>query len=190
MTRVPRPGSLTTSIRPPISATTRRVIASPSPLPSARRACPVDSCTYSSNRCGTNSGAMPMPLSWTASVSSPDSGSPSTNTATPPWSVNLMAFETRLMSTRASACESRRAGTTSAAGWTEKASPLSSASGRSSAATARTISATSTSSGSRRSLPARSWAMSSRSLTVRSRRRPPLYMCVASSRTSAASPPG
>ena len=60
---VPRPGSLSTSIVPPISETTDWAMESPSPVPSTdsvRESC---SRAKGSKTCAKNSGAMPQPVS-------------------------------------------------------------------------------------------------------------------------------
>ena len=97
---LPRPGSLSTVIVPPIRATRRAAIDRPSPVPPYLRVVEVSSCSKARKIFSCLSGGMPMPVSLTANrtPTSSGAGSPatSTRTTTSPSSVNLMALPTRL----------------------------------------------------------------------------------------------
>ena len=99
---LPCPGSLSTPISPPISSTSRRQIASPSPVPPNFRVVELSAWLNGWKSRARASGVMPTPLSRTATWSSTVSGpscATSTVVTTSPRSVNLMAFPSRLMST-------------------------------------------------------------------------------------------
>ena len=81
-------------MRPPCSSTRWRQIANPSPNPPWRRSVPASAWLKRSNRCGRNSGAMPMPLSETVTSMCELTRSNRTSTR-PPFSENLIAFEQR-----------------------------------------------------------------------------------------------
>ena len=75
---LPIPGSLSTAIEPPISVTSRRQIAKPSPLPPKRREIDPSTWVKSSNILEIASGAIPMPVSTTlnSSLARPPSAEP------------------------------------------------------------------------------------------------------------------
>src|SRR5690606_22531132 len=97
---VPRPGSLATRIRPPMSLTRRRTIESPSPVP----------CGFvvwkSSKMRSRSSGAIPLPVSATVITtrrpSAATSASVVTVTEPPPFWRLSSAFTTRFSTTRRS----------------------------------------------------------------------------------------
>ncbi len=97
---LPRPTSLSTQIRPPISATSWAEIAKPSPVPPYQRVIDPSACANGSKMTCCFSGGMPMPVSTTAKCR-PTSCllhlvRRSTAMTTSPRSVNLMALPTRL----------------------------------------------------------------------------------------------
>src|SRR5690606_33510219 len=100
---LPRPTSLSTVISPPSARAIRRLIASPIPAP--RLSPPVLRRANSSKRSGCWSAGIPGPVSrtWIAMQGPGTGASPSarrsTRTITPPRSVNLTAFESRLLAT-------------------------------------------------------------------------------------------
>ena len=63
---LPRPGSLSTVIAPPIRATSRAAIVSPRPVPPYFRVVEVSSCSKARKTRSCLSGGMPMPVSRTA----------------------------------------------------------------------------------------------------------------------------
>ena len=65
----PRPSTLSALISPPIRATSREVIASPSPVPSWRRVDEASTWLNFSNTWSSLSAGMPMPVSLTTIVS-------------------------------------------------------------------------------------------------------------------------
>ena len=75
---LPRPGALSTPIRPPISSTSRAAMLSPSPLPSKRRAVDGSACSNGAKMRARSSGAMPMPVSLTSKVRMTNDESPMT----------------------------------------------------------------------------------------------------------------
>ena len=102
--QLPWPGWLLTSTRPPISSTSRCVIARPRPVPPKRRVIDTSACTNSWNRPAICSALMPMPVSCTDRRSATrsgvqPSGSVSTTRRTWPAGVNLTALDSRLAST-------------------------------------------------------------------------------------------
>ncbi len=98
---LPCPGSLVTPISPSIISASRRVIASPRPLPPKRLVVDASACEKASNSVPCRSRAMPMPLSRTLNRSIAASLSlvrHSTRTSTDPTAVNFTALLTRLTS--------------------------------------------------------------------------------------------
>ncbi len=90
----PCPGELSTSTKPSMRSTMRRVMARPSPVP-APRAALSPPCSNSSKIAPRRSAGMPGPVSSTEkTISSPDPRS--TPMQTPPVSVNLTALPARL----------------------------------------------------------------------------------------------
>ena len=67
--RLPRPGSLSTSSRPPIAPTIRDAIASPRPVPPYSRVVEPSACANASKTSRCFSGGMPMPVSLTEKAS-------------------------------------------------------------------------------------------------------------------------
>ena len=63
---LPRPGSDSAVSSPPMIETSRREIASPSPVPPNRRVVEVSACVNGSNSCASCSGAIPIPVSLTS----------------------------------------------------------------------------------------------------------------------------
>ena len=117
--REPRPGSLSTVMRPPISSTSCAEIERPRPVPPYSRVVEPSAWANASKISCCFSRGMPMPVSATRkpSTTAPaSSASFSTCTTTSPWSVNLIAFPTRLTSTWRSrgASPTRRSGTSGA----------------------------------------------------------------------------
>jgi hypothetical protein len=98
----PWPGVLSNPISPPISATTRRQMASPRPTPPNARLAELSACPNGWNRRARSSGAMPMPVSATsilsAAVPSP-TGVLLDVTPISPAGVNLIALPIRLSRT-------------------------------------------------------------------------------------------
>ena len=72
---LPLPGSLSTPTSPPISCASRRVMASPRPVPPYLRVVEASACSKASNSRGSFSGAMPMPVSCTSKRTSRSSPS-------------------------------------------------------------------------------------------------------------------
>ena len=68
--RLPWPTSLSTQIRPSISATSRAAMASPSPVPPWRRVVELSACSNISKITGRFSSGMPIPVSLTAKCKS------------------------------------------------------------------------------------------------------------------------
>ncbi len=95
----PRPSTLSALISPPIRATSRAVIASPSPVPSWRRVDEASIWLNFSNTWSSRSAGMPMPVSLTTIVSRvrPSRPMPLTSTSTWPVSVNLTALPSKLV---------------------------------------------------------------------------------------------
>ena len=114
--RLPRPGSLSTSSRPPIAPTIRDAIASPRPVPPYSRVVEPSACANASKISRCFSGGMPMPVSLTEKASVDASLRPArrlaTSTSTSPAAVNLIALPTRLTIT----CRSRAASPTTSGG--------------------------------------------------------------------------
>ena len=103
---LPAPGSLSTSIFPPMAVARRSEIDSPSPVPLRRRVLEVSTCEKGWNRPPICAALMPMPVSFTANsrtawLSSPPGTRSTTHTETftDPCSVNLTAFVHRLART-------------------------------------------------------------------------------------------
>ena len=93
----PTPGVLSTAMLPPRRWQSRRLIASPRPVPPYRRVVELSAWLNSSNTLAICSAVMPMPLSATVKVNQAPSGrSRSTVSATSPFSVNLQALLSRL----------------------------------------------------------------------------------------------
>ncbi len=87
---------------PPISSTSRFEMARPSPVPPCRRAGPCSACSNSAKIRSIASGGTPGPVSRTAKRKSPAVAMRRTwrepdVSATPPWSVNLMALPMRFI---------------------------------------------------------------------------------------------
>ncbi len=96
--REPLPTSLSTLMRPPISSTRRRLIASPRPVPPNSRVVEPSAWEKCSKIFCWASGEMPTPVSSTlirTRICAP-SGSAWARTTTSPWRVNLMALCSRL----------------------------------------------------------------------------------------------
>ena len=111
----PLPTSLVTVMSPPIIWQKRRLMTRPRPVPPYLREVEASACTKAWNSLPSCSGLRPMPVSltWKASQGVPSGPvSRSTSSETVPWSVNLLAFESRLKSTWRrrvmSACIGRR----------------------------------------------------------------------------------
>ncbi|MBV6475800.1 MAG: hypothetical protein MOGDAGHF_01366 [Rhodocyclaceae bacterium] len=127
----PRPGSLSTQMRPPISSTSALEIARPRPVPPYLRVVELSAWLKGWKSLAHCSGVMPMPLSLTRKCSSMSSAPPparSTPITTSPRSVNLTALLARLTRT----WPSRSGSPTSVAGRSggtskSSSSPLSSA---------------------------------------------------------------
>ena len=100
---LPLPSSLSAPIVPPISSTSRRAIARPSPLPPYLRVIEESAWVKVWKIESSFSGAIPIPVSRTEKRSSrspcPSSPAFSIVTATSPRCVNLIALPTRLIST-------------------------------------------------------------------------------------------
>ena len=92
MKRLPFPFLLSKRIVPPSIDTILRIMASPSPKPSFAAA--FDRRSNAPNACFCSSSVMPVPVSSTTSVRTPLSYS--VIKETPPSSVNLTAFDSRL----------------------------------------------------------------------------------------------
>ena len=110
MNVLPRPGSLSTWISPPISRAISRLMDRPSPVPPNLRLIVPSACWNASKMVRSCSGAMPMPVSVTSKAttcSAAVSGgfvnrsSPACRIASVTWPavVNLTALESRLRST-------------------------------------------------------------------------------------------
>ena len=97
--RLPTSGTDSTVRSPPISRASRRLIASPNPVPPKFRETVPSAWVNGSNNAWSFAGSMPMPVSATvtrmASPSPPRSNE--TSIVTPPARVNLMALPTRLI---------------------------------------------------------------------------------------------
>ena len=78
---LPRPGSLSTVICPPISATSRAAIDSPSPVPSYLRVVELSPCSKAWKIFSCFSRGMPMPVSLIAKCNTGDGWSPGTDGA-------------------------------------------------------------------------------------------------------------
>jgi hypothetical protein len=99
--REPLPTSLSTPMRPPISSISRRLIASPSPVPPNSRVVEPSAWEKCSKIFSRAAAEMPTPVSSTLRLTcmcSP-SGTTWARTTTSPWRVNLMALLSRLAST-------------------------------------------------------------------------------------------
>ena len=117
--REPRPGSLSTVMRPPMSSTSWAEIERPRPVPPYSRVVEPSAWAKASKISSCLSRGMPMPVSATRkpSTTAPaSSASFSTCTTTSPCSVNLIALPTRLTRTWRSrgASPTRRSGTSGA----------------------------------------------------------------------------
>ena len=66
---LPSPGRLSTDTPPPISSTSCRQIASPSPVPPKRRVVELSAWVKGRNSAAVWSGDMPMPVSQTSTSS-------------------------------------------------------------------------------------------------------------------------
>ena len=97
ITRVPTSSSLSISIRASCSSTIDLTSASPRPVPAYLRLRPESTCTKGSSTASRYSSGMPMPLSATTSSHPPASLTFAETTTRPFGSVNLSAFESRLM---------------------------------------------------------------------------------------------
>ena len=96
---LPFPIALSTPIRPPISSTRRREIASPSPVPPNLRVIEVSACLKLWNSSPCCSGVRPMPLSHTSKRTRSFVSSACTTSARSamlPLAVNLTAFPAKL----------------------------------------------------------------------------------------------
>src|SRR5262249_51450784 len=91
----PLPISLVSQIRPPCSSTNFLASVRPSPVPSRFRAASVPTWRNSSKTVAWSSGAIPMPVSLTATSTAPSTGAAVTPMR-PPSGVNFTAFESRL----------------------------------------------------------------------------------------------
>ena len=103
---LPRPGWLSTQIRPPIISTSCRLMARPRPVPPKRRVVESSACEKGWNSRAICSAVMPIPESRTAKrkvTSFTCRLTSSVDTTMSPCSVNLRALLVRLVST----CESR-----------------------------------------------------------------------------------
>ena len=109
---LPTPGIDESLISPPSRLASSRLIARPRPVPPYLRDVPASACWNASKMIFCFSGGMPMPLSVTvkrttrvrlATAPGDPATSPTvagaTSSRTPPWSVNLNAFESRFFST-------------------------------------------------------------------------------------------
>src|SRR5207253_3109859 len=95
--RLPRPISLSTWMVPPCSSTSRRVRASPRPVPSYRRAWEPSTCSNSRKIRTWSSGRMPIPVSATTiSTHCGAAGRRAAEIWMPPLSVNFTALLIRL----------------------------------------------------------------------------------------------
>ena len=117
--REPRPGSLSTAMRPPISPTSWAEIERPRPVPPYSRVVEPSAWAKASKISSCLSRGMPIPVSATRKPSTTAPASSdcfSTCTTTSPRSVNLMALPTRLTRTWRSRGPSptRRSGTSGA----------------------------------------------------------------------------
>ena len=112
---LPRPGSLSTQMRPPMSSTSCEAMASPRPVPPWRRVMEPSTWTNAPKIISCFSRAMPIPVSLTVTCSATSSAascSTPTRTTTSPSSVNLMALPTRFATT----CRRRPGSPSSASG--------------------------------------------------------------------------
>ena len=94
----PSPSVVSTSMVPPISSASRRLIARPSPVPPKRRVVDESTCENGWNNRSMRSGGMPMPESRTAiciSTRPTAAALAVTSTRTSPRSVNFTAFDSR-----------------------------------------------------------------------------------------------
>ena len=115
MNVLPRPGSLSTWISPPIRRAISRLIDRPRPVPPNLRLIVPSACWNASKIVRSCSGAMPMPVSvtWNATTCSAAVSGGFVNRSSPacrmvsvtsPADVNFTAFESRLRSTCWSRC--------------------------------------------------------------------------------------
>ena len=100
---LPCPSSLSTQIRPPISSTSRLVIASPSPVPPKRRVVELSACVNASKIRSRLAAGCRRPVSrttmWSIDRRPPRSACARRAPPPRPRSVNFMALPTRLTST-------------------------------------------------------------------------------------------
>ena len=94
---LPVPSSLSTQMRPPWCSTISLQIGRPRPVPFGLSVSVSPTCLKRSNTLGWSAAAMPMPVSVTLTTSSPPRRT--ARQVTEPASVNLTAFEIRLMTT-------------------------------------------------------------------------------------------
>ena len=132
---LPRPTALSSPMRPPMSSTSCLAIVVPRPVPPNRRVWVWSAWVKLSKMRRWSWGAMPIPVSRIENFSVTASGPPSTRetwSVTPPRSVNLTAFASRLMRTWRRCASSPRA-TDGTSGMTieTKLSSFASACGRS-----------------------------------------------------------
>ena len=101
MNVVPRPGSLSTSISPPMRWQSLRVIARPRPVPPYFLVVPASAWPNASKRRAVCSGVMPIPVSATRKKTQLPATPTSrrTSSVTSPSLVNLAAFDSRFRST-------------------------------------------------------------------------------------------
>src|SRR5216683_5516496 len=90
----PRPGSLSTQIRPPCNSTNFFARVRPRPVPSCLRVSSLPTWRNSSKMAGWSSGAMPIPVSMTA-ISTAPSVRLAFRLIRPPSGVNLTALDRR-----------------------------------------------------------------------------------------------
>ncbi len=137
-----------------MSSTSWAQMARPRPVPPKRRVVELSAWEKGSSRVARADGSMPMPVSATRKCT-PSSPSRETPTVTPPCSVNLTAFPTRLTRTwrRRSESPVTQAGTSSSMS-TRRSSPLAWAWAEMVPATLRTAAPRSKSTSSMSSLPA------------------------------------
>ena len=169
---LPAPALLRTVMSPPISRARLREISSPRPVPPWRREREPSPCTKRLNRPASVGSSMPMPVSVTTNSSSgrPSPGRQRRSSTTAPWSLNLMAFDSRLNTT----CFTRVASASTRSGTAGSASMCSArclalACGRISASTSRSSTRRSTGAGASVMRPDSSCDMSRMSFRIASR---------------------
>ena len=122
---LPRLGSLSTQIRPPISSTNCDEIVSPNPVPPNFRVVDPSACSNGRKMSCNLSAGMPTPVSVTVKCSSTSSvprDSVRTRTTTSPSSVNLIALPARFITT----CRNRPGSPISMSGTSGEMCPTSS----------------------------------------------------------------